>query len=171
MHLGKTVLDIFGRVTDCDVRQQVEVDGHTGELIEVIDRLWTDDLLGRCYSAQRHEIGCSAGGSGDGAAGRSAVNRCAASVAAHIKIVQIGRLGALVVFDFEDDLILVLGLFNQVDVVLRVGGAQQTLHRGSRDAVSSSALAVDIDGQIGSVVIEIGAHRSETFETAQLVQQ
>src|SRR5438105_15856364 len=56
MHLCETVFDEFGRVTDCDVRQQVEIDGHAGELIEVIDCLWTDDLLCRCYCAQRDEI-------------------------------------------------------------------------------------------------------------------
>src|SRR6266446_2615549 len=56
-HLCEAVFDEFGRVTNRDVREQVEVDGHAGELIEVIDRLWTNDLLCRCYGAERHEIG------------------------------------------------------------------------------------------------------------------
>ena len=48
--------------------QQIEIDGDAGELIEVIDRLRTDDLRCRCYGAQRNEISGRAGRRGDSAA-------------------------------------------------------------------------------------------------------
>src|SRR5437899_10229173 len=126
MDLGEAVLDEFRRVTDGDVRQQVKINRYAGKLVVVIDRLRADDLFCRCYGAQWHEIGCRAGGSSDGAPTRIWIGGGAAGVTADVKIVEIGRLGALVVFHFEDDLILVLRLFNQIDVILRVSSAQET---------------------------------------------
>ena len=112
MHLREAVFDKFGGITDRDSREQVEVDGHTRELVEVIDRLRTDDLLCCCYGAQRHEIGCSTGGCRDCSTTGSTRAEAAASVATHVEVVQVGRLSALVVFHFEDYLVLVLRLFD-----------------------------------------------------------
>ncbi len=41
------------------------------------------------------------------------------------------------------------------------------MHRGSGDAVSCSALAVDIDGEIGGAVVVIRTHGGKAFEVAQ----
>src|SRR5438094_233717 len=57
MHLCEAVFDEFRGITDRNVWQEVEVDGDACELVEVIDRLRTNDLLGRCDRAQRHEVG------------------------------------------------------------------------------------------------------------------
>src|SRR5438876_568546 len=88
VHLCEAVFDEFRGITDRNVWQQVEVDSHAGELVEVIDCLWANDLLGRCYRAQRHEIG---GGTGSGC-DRSTACSCsaegAAGVTAYVKVVR-----------------------------------------------------------------------------------
>ena len=66
LYLGEAVLDELGSIADDNIWQKIEVNRHAGELIKVIDRKWADDLFGRCHGAQRHKIGCSAGGSRDG---------------------------------------------------------------------------------------------------------
>src|SRR5437773_5317372 len=112
VHLCEAVFDEFRGITDRNVWQEVEVDGHAGELIEVIDRLWTNNLLCRCDRAQRHKVGGSAGSGRDRTTACSTGAEAAAGVTAHVKIIQIGRLGALVIFDLENHLILVLRLFD-----------------------------------------------------------
>src|SRR6266516_1521595 len=171
MHLREAVFDEFRGITDRNIWQQVEVDSHAGELVEVIDCLRTNDLLCRGYRAQRHEVGRSASSGRDRSTACSAGAERAAGIAAHVKIIEIGRLGALAVLHFENYLILVLGLFNQIDVVLGVSRAQQTLDGGSRNTVGSSALAIDIDGEIRCAVVIIRADGSEAFEILQLRHQ
>src|ERR1700719_3581531 len=100
MHLCEAVFDKFGGITDRNIREQVEIDSYTRELVEVIDRLRTDDLLCRCYGAQRYEVGLSTGGGCDCSTARSARAKVAASVAANVEVVEVGRLSALVIFDF-----------------------------------------------------------------------
>ena len=45
------------------------------------------------------------------------------------------------------------------------------MHRRSGDAVSSGALAIDVDGEIGRRVVIVGANRGESFEIFQLRHQ
>src|SRR5438128_2617744 len=112
MHLREAVLDEFRGITDRNVWEQVEVDSHAGELVEVIDRLRTNDLLCRCYGAQRHKVGGSTSCGRDCSTASSARAEIATGIAAHVKIIEIGRLSALVVFHLENHLILVLRLFD-----------------------------------------------------------
>src|SRR6266550_451061 len=171
MHLCEAVFDEFRGITDRNVWQEVEVDGDACELVEVIDRLRTNDLLGRCDRAQRHEVGDRASSGRDRSTACSGRAEIATGIAAHVKIIEIGRLGALAVLHFKNYLILVLGLFDQIDVVLGVSRAQQTLHCRSRNTVGSSALAIDIDGEIRCAVVIIRANGSEAFEILQLRHQ
>src|SRR5205823_87311 len=66
LYLGEAVLDELGGITDGNIWQKIEVNRHAGELIKVIHRKGADNLFGRCHGAQRHKIGCSAGGSRGG---------------------------------------------------------------------------------------------------------
>ena len=76
---------------------------------------------------------------------------------------------AVGVVDFEDDLILVVGLLDQVDVVLRIGGAKKALEFRGRNAVHAGAVAIDIDVEVRRVAKKIGARRrDETIVGAQL---
>ena len=59
VHLRETVFNEFRGIPNRNVRQQIEVDGHAGELVEVINCLRTDDLLCRRDGAHGDEIGCS----------------------------------------------------------------------------------------------------------------
>src|SRR5438067_5751590 len=112
LHLREAVFDEFRGIADRDVWKQVEVDGYACELVEVIDCLRTNDLLARCYSAQRHEIGGSTCGGCDVSTACSCSAKAATGVTAHIKVVKISRRRALTVLHFQDDLVLILGLFD-----------------------------------------------------------
>ncbi len=90
MYLRKRIFDELRRVTDRLTRQQIKIDCDAGELIEMIHRLWPDDLLCRCYRAQRNQI-------------RAVpvvvvippplvpppLSDCASRVAAHVQIIEI----------------------------------------------------------------------------------
>ena len=78
---------------------------------------------------------------------------------------------ALLVFDFENDLVLVIGLLDEIDVVLRVSVAQQTLDCRSRNAVGCGAISVDVDLKVWRVVVIIGAHAGEAFELLKFCHQ
>ena len=95
MHLCEAVFDEFRGITDRNVWQEVEVDGDACELVEVIDRLRTNDLLCRCYRAQRHKVGDSASSGRDRSTACSGRAEIATGIAAHVKIIEIGWLGAL----------------------------------------------------------------------------
>ena len=53
---------------------------------------------------------------------------------------------------FQDDLILVLGLLDQVEIILRIGVAQQVQDARFGNAVGAGLIAPDINFQIGRVV-------------------
>ena len=85
-----------------------------------------------------------------------------------VNLPQIFGTGARLVVHFENHLILIVGLLDQVDVVLRIGGAQQALEVGGGNAVEAGAIAIDIDVEIGRVAEKIGARRvGETIVVAQ----
>ncbi len=62
------------------------------------------------------------------------------------------RLGAIVVVHFENHLVLIVGLLDQVDVVLRIGVVQQREDAGLRDAIQLGLVAQQFDLQVGRVV-------------------
>src|SRR5689334_9270866 len=111
LDLVKRIFNVLRCVPDRDTRKQIKIDCHTGELIEMIHCLRTDDLFRGSDGAQRNEIRRSSGRRGSSAAG-SRLSDCAAIAAADIQIIQIARLRALVVFYFKNDLILVVWLFD-----------------------------------------------------------
>src|SRR5438445_10793281 len=110
MHLREAVFDEFRGITNRNVWQQVEVDGHAGELVEVIDCLRTDDLLCGCYGAQRHEVGGSSSGGRDCSTACAARAEASSSVTMNVKVVKSGRLCPLVVFQLDIQLVSVLRL-------------------------------------------------------------
>jgi len=59
--LRESVFDKCGCIADSNVGQEVKIDRDAGELIEMINRLWTYYLLGRCYGAERNETGSNTG--------------------------------------------------------------------------------------------------------------
>ena len=77
----------------------------------------------------------------------------------------------LLVFDFENDLVLVVRFLDEIDVVLRVRVAHQTLDGRSRNAVGCGAIPVDVDAKIWRVVVVIGADAGEAFELLKFCHQ
>ncbi len=77
----------------------------------------------------------------------------------------------LLVFDFQDDLVLVVRFLDEINVVLRVSVAHQTLDGRSRNAVGRGPIAVDVDPKIWRVVVVIGAHTGEAFELLKFCHQ
>src|SRR5580698_11322075 len=82
-------------------RLQIEEHGHAGELIDVVDRLRTDDRMPARDRVQR--------------------NHALSVVALDVELSQVFRSGTLVIRDFKDHLILVGRLLDQVAVILRIG--------------------------------------------------
>src|SRR5260370_3478268 len=103
MHLRERVFDEFGRIADCNIREQIKINRNAGELIKVVYRLRTNNLFCRCHRAQWNQIGCGSSRGGNAVARRAALANRAAAIAAHIQIVEIARLRAFVIFDFEKD--------------------------------------------------------------------
>ena len=63
----------------------------------------------------------------------------------HINLAQILRTGARLIVGFNDDLVLIIRLFDEIDIVLRIGGAQQALELRGGDTVGAGAVAFDLD--------------------------
>ena len=171
MDLRECILDELGGIADRDVWQQVEVECDTGELIQVVHRLRADNFFCRCYNTHRDEVRHVTCCCGDRSPTRAACTEIAAGVAAHIEIIQVVRVRPLLIFDFEDDLVLVVRFLDEIDVVLRVSVAHQTLDGRSRNAVGCCAIPVDVDLKIWRVVIVIGADTGEAFKLLQLSHQ
>src|SRR6476660_9015262 len=47
------ILDVLRSITNCCVRQQVEIEGDTGELVEMVYGLRAYNFLRRCYNSKR----------------------------------------------------------------------------------------------------------------------
>src|SRR5437868_3135056 len=56
MDLREGFLDRLGGIANCDVWQQVEVERNTGELIQMVHSLRTDNFLSRCYNTHRDQV-------------------------------------------------------------------------------------------------------------------
>src|SRR4029453_808014 len=171
MDLREGVLDELGGIADGDVWQQVEVERDTGELIQMVHSLRANDFFCRCYDTQWDEarhVTCSCS---DGPSTRAAGAEITAGAAGDIEIVQVVRVRPLLVFDFENDLVLIVRFLDEIDVVLRVSVAQQALDCRSRNAVGCSTIPVDVDSKIWRVVVVIGADTGEAFKLLQLFHQ
>src|SRR2546423_15467295 len=91
-YFGGGFLNIVNRIAERDIGLGVETEGNTGELIEVIDRLQTDVLLrSRDRTNRDHRV---------------------AVVGFHVDFAKILRIGARLIVGLDDDLILVIRLFN-----------------------------------------------------------
>src|SRR6202008_4077637 len=67
---------------------------------------------------------------------------------------------------------LVVSLLDQVDVVLGIGGAKQSLEFGDGNAVHAGAVAIDVDVEVRLVPKQIRAgRRREPFVALQLLAQ
>ena len=118
-----------GHIAECDAGFGVEAKSDAGELVRVIDRLQAKSCVGLGQGAHRDQ-------------------RVFRRPASHRAGARSSGPSARLVFDLEDDLVLVVGFLDQVDVVLRIGGAKQTLELGGRDAVEAGAVAIDIDVEV-----------------------
>ena len=92
----------------------------------------------------------------------------AAIVWLDVNLPEIFGTGARLVVRFDNDLILVVSLLYQIDVVLRISGAQQALELGGGNAVKAGAVAIDIDVEVGRVAEKVGTRRGG--ETIVVVQ-
>ena len=118
--MRKGIFNEFRRVADRYAGQQIEVDADAGELIEVIDRLRSKHLTSRGYRAQRNEIGSDSCRRGNAATPGTGLSYSVRAVSANVEIVEVARRCALVVLHFEDYLILIVRLLDQIDIVLGV---------------------------------------------------
>ena len=102
---------------------------------------------------------------------RAQGNHALPVVALDIQQPQVFGLGALRVRHFQDDLVLVGGLLNQVTVVLRVGIVQQAQDPRFRDAIDLRLFPQNVHLQIGSVVVKVRVDEQESRIGPQLRHQ
>src|SRR5205085_1178176 len=69
--------------------------------------------------------------------------------------------GSVGVCDFQDDLILVVRLLDEVNVVLGIGSAKQSLEFTDGNAVHAGAVAIDVDVEVWLAAEEIRARRRD----------
>src|SRR5215813_2609359 len=137
----------------------------------MVNCLWTDNFFCRCYNTHRDQVSHAPCRCGDRSPTRAACAEIATSVAAYPEIVQVVRMRPCLVFDFKNDLVLVIRLLDEIDVVLRVSVAHQALDGRSRNAVGCGAMPVDVDPKIWRVMVVIRANTGEAFELLQLFHQ
>src|SRR5436305_9213358 len=135
LDLRDSILDVLGSIANGGVRQQIEIESDTRELVEMVHSLRANNFLGCCYNTKRNQAGHVTRSRGDGSPTRSARAEIAARATADVKIVQVVRVRALFVFNFKNDLVLVVRLLDEIDIVLGVGVAHQALNRRSRNAI------------------------------------
>src|SRR3982751_6851320 len=97
--------DEVSRVAQGYAWLQIEKQRHTRELIQVVYSFWTERLFPGYQFAERHKP--------------------LSVVRSNVKLRKILWFPSRFVLNFEDDLILILGLFDQIQIILRVRGAQQ----------------------------------------------
>src|SRR5262245_2287943 len=124
------------RVTQSHSRLQIKEDRHAGELVQMIHGLRTEGRLPGNQFAKRHQL--------------------LAVIRFDVEQSEVLRVLPRRILHLKDYLILILGLLNQVDIVLRIGIAQQRKNSGLRYAISLRLIATDIDIQVGSVIEKIG---------------
>src|SRR2546429_8137687 len=84
---------------------------------------------------------------------------------------QILRPGTLVVSNLQDHLVLVGGLLDEIDVVLRVRLVQKTENPSLGDSVGLCLLAEDVDPQIRGMVEQVGVDEEESRELEHFAHQ
>src|SRR5438034_5581855 len=84
---------------------------------------------------------------------------------------QILRPGTLVVSNLQDHLVLVGGLLDEIDVVLRVRLVQKTKNPSLGDSVGLCLLAEDVDPQIRGMVEQVGVDEEESRELEHFAHQ
>src|ERR1051325_12255357 len=80
-------------------------------------------------------------------------------------------MGAVAIFNFKNDLVLVVWFLDEIYIILRIGIAHQTLNRRRGNAIRRGASSIDVDPEVGSVVIVIGADTGKAFELLKLLHQ
>src|ERR1044072_2141111 len=103
--LRRRIRDVVRRIAERDARLEIEEERHARELVQVVHGLWTQRRLPRYQLTERHEF--------------------AAVIRLDVEQRQVLRLLTHGVFHLENHLVLILGLLDQVGVVLRVGVTQQ----------------------------------------------
>src|SRR5689334_18465173 len=117
MELSERILDKFGGVADRSVWHQVEVKCYAGELIQMIHSLRADNFLCRCYNTHRHEIRHVTSSRSYSSSAATAGTEVSTGVAANVQIIEIVRMSAFFVFNLEDNLVLIVRLFDEIDVI------------------------------------------------------
>src|SRR5712692_5421571 len=80
-------------------------------------------------------------------------------------------LGTLIVGNFQDHLVLVSGLLDEIDVVLRVRLVQKAENPRLEDAVRLGLLAKDVELQIRGMVEQVGVDKEEPRELEHFAHQ
>ena len=122
-------------VAERHARFQIEEQSHTSKLIQVVHRLraksrFPGDQLAEWYQSLP-------------------------IIRSDVEPRQVFGVRARGVFHFQDDLILILRFLDQVQVVLRIGIAQERQNPRLRHAVGLSLIATKLNVEIGSVVVEV----------------
>src|SRR2546423_1225413 len=127
-NLGRRLFNEVSYISKCGVGLGVEPEGDGRKLVQMVDRLEPKpgDRLG------------------EGANGNERV----LTLGPHVKLAQVFGTRAIRVLYFEDDLVLIVRLLNEVNVVLRIGRAQQALDFRDRNAVRAGPLAIDINIEV-----------------------
>src|SRR4029450_1217039 len=123
------------------------------KLVRMIDRLETDPRFGLREGSNRHQLRVVA-------------------VRLNVKLLQIFRRRTLAVLYLDDHLVLIVRLLDQINIVLRIRGAEQALQLHGRNPVEAGPIAIDLDVKVRRIAKEIGTRRSgKTLVVAQLRAQ
>ncbi len=148
--LGGGLLGDGGGEADGDAGEEVEGDRHRGEAVDVVDRLRAEHLLHPGDRAERHQRPVLRG---------------------DVEEPEVVGHRPVAVLHLEDHLVLVVGLLDQVDVILRVGRPDQRFDLGHRDPVFVRLVAEDLDLQARRAPVEIGLDAEEEGIGPQLRRQ
>ena len=140
-HLRRRLRDEIGGVADRNARLQVEEDRDGRELIDVVHRLKPERGLPRHQLAQRDHI--------------------LAIVGLDVEEREILGGAPLRVLDLQDDLVLVVGLLDEIDVILGIGVSQQYEDPRLGDAMHLGLLASDLDVEVWSIVEVVRREREK----------
>ncbi len=134
--------------TDRVTRLQVEEHGHAGELVDVIHGLRPDHRMPTRHRIER--------------------NHALSVITLDVELAEVFRAGALVVGHFQDDLVLIGRLLDQVAVVLRVGVVQKRENSRLGNSIQLRLVAQNIDLQVWRVIVEVRVHEQEIPDTAYI---
>ncbi len=129
-------IDEIGGFADGVAGLHVEEKCDAGKLVDVIYGLGADGLMRRGDGVER--------------------NHALAIVAFDVQQAEIGGIGALAISHFNNYLILIVGLLDEVRIILRVGGVNQIQNASFADAVNFCLVAKDFHLKIWRVIEKIG---------------